>query len=146
MKIVLLLSFAFLNFNSYAFNWKECKSKRFRSGVQILGLFEASSSSAEFSTSTGDCAMIGVVKHDRKVFMAYNLDKIQIDAARGKGDYLSTLASLYRCQAGDVEVFSRRMQMNYSKLFNSENNSQKSSLQIDNLVLESQTKMKSCKV
>ena len=58
--------------------------------------------------------MIWETSHDRKVFMAYYLDKIQIDAARGKGEYLATLTSLYQCNEADMRRLSVLLQFNYA--------------------------------
>ena len=41
--------------------------------------------------------MLGSVVHAKKVFVAYNLDHLRSDAARGGGEYLSAYSYLSGC-------------------------------------------------
>lgn len=138
----LIVVFEILPICGNAFDWSKCQrfaNKDINGGGYII-------SSSQFTTSTGDCAMIGDVVHSRRVFVAYNLDKIQIDAARGAGEYLSVMASLYSCKNNDQESFSNLMQENYRQIFSPLNSAERSLEKIDEVLISSKSKIGTCKV
>lgn len=140
---LILLCGSFLSLSTYAFDMEKCSRAMPKAGAYIFGLpFSISS----FISSTGSCAMIGEASYDRKVFIAYNLDKIQVDAARGGGEYLSVMASLYSCNSSDAKVLFKLMQENYGETFDHRNNGQDATSEIDRLVNEFESKIRSCKV
>lgn len=107
IKLLLLLGIV----NSiYAFNSSKCS--KITNGV-LGGLLSTTS----YVFSTGDCAMIGMAEHDKKVFIAHNLDQMTIDAARGQGEYLSAYASLSGCSKSASEKFGNTLQSNFTKVF-----------------------------
>ncbi|MFP5492922.1 MAG: DUF3015 family protein [Bacteriovoracia bacterium] len=96
MNIVKLLKNIVLLFlifeHAYAFDNKKCS--RIMVGGSGLGVFLSTSS---YVSSTGDCAMMGQVDHDKKVFIAYNHDKLIDDFAKGSGEYSRSFARLHGC-------------------------------------------------
>lgn len=149
MKKILTVLLIFINVSAFGFDWDKCKKGYFDKstgmGHWVWGLLVSVYGTSEFIISTGDCSMVGVNTHDRKIFMAYNFDKIQVDAARGGGEYVSILGSLYECNQLDVDNFSRMMQSNYNKIFQIMDNAEKALLEIDQLVRESHSIIGSCK-
>lgn len=64
--------------------------------------------------------MIGQVEHDQKVFLALNLDKIKIDAARGGGEYLEAYTQVAQMSKLDLQNYFAKVQRNYSFIFQNE--------------------------
>ena len=143
MKVSSVIFLFIASVNVYAFDLEKCSKVFPAGGASVFGLPFSTSS---FVSSTGRCAMIGEASHDRKVFIAYNLDKIQVDAARGGGEYLSVMASLYSCNSSDAKVLFKLMQENYGETFDHRNNGQDATSEIDRLVNEFESKIRSCKV
>ncbi|MCK5073797.1 MAG: DUF3015 family protein [Bacteriovoracaceae bacterium] len=113
MKIMLIIVSMTLSVQLHAFNWKKCRKNFSRDWG--IGLLTASGSSSSYISSTGDCAMIGMAEHDKKVFIAQNLDNLQIDIARGQGEYLDAYAALSGCHQS--EYFNKILQGNYKTIF-----------------------------
>jgi|SRR5690606_22340210 len=130
-------------FPVWSFDWEKCSRGLPGGKGVVVGIPMFTTS---FISSTGGCAMIGERTHDRKAFMAYNLDKVQVDAARGGGEYLSVMASLYSCESGDVEKFSRLMQKNYKEIFSSGHSTQNTLSEMDEIVTASRRKIGACRV
>lgn len=109
MKIF-LFSFLFLNI-SLAFDAKKCANTF---GVIPIGPFVSTSS---FISSTGDCSMLGLVEHDQKLFIAQSWLPLQIDIARGNGEYVDAFSEISKCNSlGKVEL-KKELQKNYSKIY-----------------------------
>lgn len=111
-----LLIFIFIISPCYAFNWNKCKTgmRKYAQGP-ING--SALISSTQFTTSWGDCAMIGMASHDKKVFLAHNIEELKTDSARGGGEYLSAYATLSRCTPSSASELSKSIQLNFSLIY-----------------------------
>lgn len=119
MKWLIFLT-CLLVMDAFAFNWNKCNSNLARSRNTSFWGSNFSTSSSQFTTSTGDCAMIGQVEHDQKVFLALNLDKIKIDAARGGGEYLEAYTQVAQMSKLDLQNYFAKVQRNYSFIFQNE--------------------------
>lgn len=126
----------FLCSSCYAFNWEKC-DKKMRS-VSPFGFFISTSS---YVTSTGDCSMIGNNSHNRKVFITQNIDRLQIDIARGDGEYLQTLAELYSCPEDNYSTFGHELKSHYEIIFNQ---SHKNKSSLDDFILNNSTLKNLC--
>lgn len=98
---------------SHAFNWDRCEREVLNKGGTHLspgnrqGLFGAttvqkttnsSASSTSYVSSTGACAAFaGTSLYERRVFIVENREELGKQCARGSGEHLETLASLYGC-------------------------------------------------
>jgi Protein of unknown function (DUF3015) len=92
-----------------AFNWRKC-SRTFVSGGDGKGIFISTSS---FFSSTGDCAMIGKLEHDKKVFVNNNFQLMLSDFAKGRGEYAEAYAKMHGCSLSAQKAFSRIMKEQY---------------------------------
>ena len=73
------------------------------------------------TTGTSGCDVNKVVSNDRQrdVFVAFNLDNLSADIAKGQGDYLVTLASVMGIADEDRSAFFTLAQSKYTALFTS---------------------------
>jgi hypothetical protein len=119
MKLLYLLTSLFIFTNvASAFNRDTCSDYIDSFNIDFLGIPFLFSTSG-FTLSTGDCAMIGIAKHDKKVFIAYNIEKIKVDAARGGGKYLSAYAALSGCSRLATLSLGNNLQNNFLQVFGS---------------------------
>ncbi len=58
-------------------------------------------------------AVIGMT--DVEVFVAKNMDSLATDIARGNGEYVDTLASMYKVQ--DVDGFKTKLKNNFDRIY-----------------------------
>ena len=58
-------------------------------------------------------AVIGMT--DVEVFVAKNMDSLATDIARGNGEYVDTLASMYKAQ--DVDGFKTKLKNNFDRIY-----------------------------
>jgi hypothetical protein len=77
---------------------------------------------AKFTSSTSPSDWIngdGLIKeeHKARLFTAVVFENLEQDIARGKGEYLTSLAVLLKVPSGEQEAFSTRFQSNYLRLF-----------------------------
>ena len=108
----LILTFSLCS-TVHAFDWNRCMEDKFAESFQLVMPLI---SSTQFMSSWGGCAMIGIADHDKKVFLAHNLDQIQNDSSRGGGEYLQAYAILSGCS---LEVQNRLVQdfkLNYQQI------------------------------
>ena len=137
----LLKTFGFLLFLSpslaFGFNWHKC-----RHNVGAPGLAGMTSSTTQFTSSWGACSMLGMTEQ-RKLFVASNIENLKTDAARGEGEYLNTLASLYGCDQISAHYLSNLLKTNYGKIFGNDN-PESISADIDSLVLSNQELVAMC--
>ncbi len=70
-------------------------------------------------SGTSGCDNPGVVANDyqQKLFVAFNLDDLAQDIAKGNGDHLSSLASLLKVADEDQAAFYALTQRNYDQIF-----------------------------
>lgn len=129
--------------NAHAFNWDKCD--RFLG--KASGLYGGVASTSSFITSTGDCSMIGMASHDKKVFIAHNLDHLQSDSARGDGEYLSAYATLSGCNEIGYERLKNALQANFSEIYGQDvvdHSPKKAYERIEKLILSDSVLKNSC--
>lgn len=134
-------------FFTYSFNWNKCKDFRKRHENFIAPTASLSSTTSFFS-SIGECAMIGELEHDKKVYYVHNFDKMKIDFAKGVGEFADSFAEMHGCDHNGQRYFMKMMKSNLSELLDVES---KNSLEWTYLYLESQFRRNSfllshCKV
>lgn len=117
MRIIILVVIFLNSTTCFAFNWDKCKKVFKGSNNLITASTAATGSSSSYISSTGDCAMIGMAAHDKKAFIAHNLDHIQSDSARGQGEYLSAYATLSGCSKAGSKKLGNTLQSNFSRVF-----------------------------
>ena len=85
-------------------------------GVSTTG---RSVSSTQYSSSFGPCAMWANNEHwmQRETYVAENLGSIRTDVAKGKGEYIESIAYMSGCPASSKESFARLLHEHYDKLF-----------------------------
>lgn len=101
--------------NSYAFNSDKCS--RIASKAPF-GIFASTSS---YISSTGDCSMLGLVEHDQKLFIAQAYEPLQIDLARGNGEFADAFAEISKCNSLGKAVLMRELQKNFGEIFEENN-------------------------
>lgn len=81
-----------MNSNSFAFGWEKCR--RIASRGNGLGLFISTTS---YLSSTSDCSMLGQVEHNQKLFIAQAYEPLQVEIARGRGEFVDAFAETSKC-------------------------------------------------
>ncbi len=109
--IILILLFPI---PSHAFNWKKCQKT-----VRKFSFFFPISSTTTSLSSVGDCSLIGIKEHDKKVFLVQNIEQIKDESSRGHGEFLTTYATLCECNNTGKKVLPRLFQENYTQIFGS---------------------------
>ena len=68
---------------------------------------------------TSDCTNDGILKreHEQSEFVAWNLENLSRDIARGRGSHVAALAGLMGCRPALYPDFARLAQANYERLF-----------------------------
>lgn len=89
-----------ISFETYGFSWKECSNQGLGSGH----LFGLSTSSGQFTSSTGGCSALASKDQILQEFYVTNFDKIKTDFARGGGEHASILFFLSSCSAYESEM------------------------------------------
>lgn len=71
------------------------------------------------SSGTLGCSSDGVIKAEvrRSMFASANVDQLAAEVAAGRGETLTTLASLYQIEAADRDAFYALAQREYAQLF-----------------------------
>ena len=115
MRLVIFFMALLCATSLFAFNWKKCDQDT--PATPLVGPFILSTSTAQFISSTGDCAMIGFAGYDKKVFLAHNLDQMQNDSARGGGEYLQAFAILSGCSPEAQHRLFQAFQLNYQQIY-----------------------------
>lgn len=101
-----------------AFNGSKCYDKVLARTLGTGGVY----SSAQFTTSTGDCAAIGYhSKENKKLFYVENDLDLQLNIAKGDGVYLSELTSIYGCT--DLVKTKKSLMNNYKFIYRVKNSS-----------------------
>lgn len=118
-KIMLIL----VIISSYGFKWGPCKKDMERNRIPFGYGTQFSTSTSQFASSSGACAMLGKADHDSKVYVLHNIEKMKIDFARGYGEYAMAFASIYGCNNRAQIAFSGIIKNKFSVL--EENNTDK---------------------
>lgn len=98
----------------YSFDSKKCFDSLARS---LYHPGAVSTSTIEFSSSWGKCAMIGSIKERKQQFIAFNLDELKVDSARGNGEYAEAYANLSGCPQRANKTFSGVLQDNFTQIY-----------------------------
>jgi hypothetical protein len=125
LRSFLVIMFLMTSFSSRAFNWEKCKSRNLYGGSGVEGIiFNFSTSTSQFVSSTGNCAAIGKADHDSKLFIALNFEKMKVDFSKGEGEYAAAFAEFYYCKEHEKKIiFSMRIKEKYQLLLDAENKS-----------------------
>jgi Protein of unknown function (DUF3015) len=110
---IIFISFPFF----YGFNWKRCDS--YMSKHVPVGV---SMSTTGFTSSFGPCSMLGRLNHDSKVFVAHNFNQMEVDFARGRGEYARAFASMYGCNQKGQNLFPILIKSKFGELSNQREN------------------------
>ena len=75
------------------------------------------------TTGTSNCKVNGIVKKGKELqyYTEVNHEQIIDEIARGKGEHLATIATLFGCESHSLKAFSADMQANYSSVVSSPN-------------------------
>lgn len=114
--IVILVLFPF---GAEAFNWRKCQ-RTLDSGTAFGNAFNFSTSTSQFISSIGNCAMLGDLEHDKKVFYVHNFDKMKDDFTKGSGEYAVSFAKMHGCNSKTQIEYSRIMKGNFNELMSVE--------------------------
>tara|TARA_R110002072_G_scaffold1989_5_gene16581 strand:- start:37034 stop:37474 length:441 start_codon:yes stop_codon:yes gene_type:complete len=109
-----------LSISTYCFNWEECKRSIHKSEYNYFWTYGFTTSiygTSEFLTSTGECAMIGIVEHDKKVFIAHNKDHLKNDISRGEGEYLTAYSKLSSCNEVGKSFLPKVLRSSFVEVF-----------------------------
>ena len=68
--------------------------------------------------------MLGQVEHDKKVFVAHNVDYLKFDSARSGGEYIEAYATLAGCNQQAKLELSQVFQKNFVQIFGGDNHKQ----------------------
>lgn len=136
-RLSLLILFVYAN-DSLAFNWHACKQAmwvKHKYGYGFL-IGETAVSSSSYISSTGECAALGLIEARKQQFIAFNLDKIKVDSARGAGEYIEAYASLSGCPSDSRIMFSALLKRNYLQIYgqNEEQEPEKIYTTIDEII------------
>lgn len=115
-----LIIFVILFLNSatcFSFDWDKCKKVFKGSNNLISASTAATGSSSSYLSSTGDCAMIGMVNHDKKVFLVHNFKNMKNDSARGAGEYIEAYAIVSMCDYKARNELSKAFQKNFTYIY-----------------------------
>jgi len=142
MKKIIILITLFSSSYLSAFNWDKC-TRKYKNPVLGLPI-----STTSFVSSTGACAMISMAAHDKKVFIAHNLNNLQSDSARGDGEYLSAYASLSGCNKITSERLKKSLQTNFTDVFghNVDNLPERAYEEIEELIFADPILKLGCKI
>lgn len=99
-----------------AFNWEKCR--KIASRGNGLGI---SVSTTSYISSIDECSMMGEIKHDQKLFIANAYEPLQIDLARGSGEFADAFAEISKCNKVGKMKMKRALQINYGHIYNDSN-------------------------
>lgn len=106
----------FFSNHALAFNWEKCR--KIASRGNGLGF---SVSTTSYISSIGECSMVGEIKHDQKLFIANAYEPLQIDLARGSGEFADAFAEISKCNKLGKMKMKRALQKNYGQVYNDSN-------------------------
>ncbi len=123
LTILPALTLILATLNAMAYNSKNCaekiiyqsavKQKNFSAymGQATIG---SSSSSTSYVSSTGPCKAFGQIRYERTYMIANAWGELKGQAAKGSGEHLQALSSLYGCNSQDQ--FSKFVNSHYSQI------------------------------
>lgn len=108
--------------SAFSFNSAKCK----RVGLDprgggwgthlVFGLFNLSTSSGQYISSTGECSAMANLESRKKTFIADNIDNLLKDIAKGSGEYAFAYAKLGGCDSIGQVQFTKEMKSRFVKL------------------------------
>lgn len=126
-KVYFILAFLLACFSSplvQAFNQERCgrifptaddDHPPYFAPMYIFTMFPSTTS---YFSSMGPCSMYGDSRSSlRSSFIESSRHSLQVEAARGRGEYLQTLADLSGCPADKHDIFAEVMQKQFTQLF-----------------------------
>lgn len=144
MRFLVLLFSAFMVGDSYGFDRDKC-ARYFHRNIDVSG-GRGVITTTQFTSSWGECRMIGQVDNDQKVFMAQAWNQLQIDTAKGNGEYLNAFATLSVCNQAGAGVLKNEMQKNFQQIYGNEldNSVEEAHEQIKNIFNGNEVLKKNC--
>lgn len=97
----------------HGFNWERCETIINKSSIQGEGVFTSTSG---YSSSTGECSMVGKSDHDTKAFYVDNKQKVIDDITRGQGEYLKALLKIMSCTPIEYKIVTYVLKNNFGNL------------------------------
>lgn len=116
MSIKILFCFLTLFSFEYAYAYKSSKCNAFIDRHNGLGVGWAMSTTSYIS-SIGPCAMIGMLEHDKQVFIAHNFDNLMKESAQGRGEYLQAFATIAGCDGKSKLKLPNSFQQNFKMIY-----------------------------
>lgn len=91
----------------------------------IVQIFAATSNAtftnntSAITTGTSNCSADGVIKAEleQRIYVAQNMQGLEMDISRGNGENLSSMAYLMGCSANSMEQFNATAKKDYDKIF-----------------------------
>lgn len=131
MKLNLLTALILLTMSrtAHSFNYDECRKifitpaqENIFSSSKITGATsfiptDASMSSSQFFSSTGECRGIDFRDRTKLEYIASNFEQLKIDTARGNGEYINGLSILYECGEEDKSKLNSLLQSNFELIY-----------------------------
>lgn len=145
-KFIFLIFCIFLIRDSYAFNWNVCRASIMGPG-DITGI-PGITSTTQFTSSWGECRMIGQIDNDQKVFIAQTWNQLQIDSSKGNGEYINAFAVLSGCNENGAIVLKHEMQKNFQQIYGKELDSsvEETHQEIKKLFINNEALKKNCAI
>lgn len=111
---IIILVFIFSN-KSYGYNSERCNAfmERLRYGIGTGELV----SSSQFTSSFGECSLVGDRGKEIEMYFYVNYNSIKIDASRGNGEFLKGLITLLSCNEEACRRLSKYIQGDFEKFF-----------------------------
>lgn len=120
----------FVSFNVNAFNSESCKKTfkhtRFSSKSEILftttlptNISELTSGLSQTLSSTGNCSALNASENAKISYVKENYRPLQIDIAKGQGEYLDGYLVLLGCSS--KQEYKDSLKQNYEKIYADEN-------------------------
>lgn len=122
-QCICILTLSMFCMPSFGFDWEKCKHESFSNrpspGV-LFGSFLSTTATVSFSSSIGPCSGIGVsYREDRLNYVVNNHMQLANDIAKGEGEYLKTLGSLFRCIPEAMPELNEILKKHYHEIYGS---------------------------
>lgn len=141
---VTLLTCAIYSSRGYAFNYDKCTKgvEKYKSFIFL----DVMSSTTQFTSSWGECSMLGSGEEEKKAFVSYNVENLKIDISKGGGEYTDTYASLSGCSDNTKKEFAEYLQKNFIKIYsaNLDNSPEKIYNNIEQIIKENKKLTVAC--
>lgn len=107
-----LMSLLLVSTNLFALNGRKCDNLMRKKTFWGLPSF-LTTSSAQFTSSTGECSVLGDNKEEQKrSFYFANIEQLKNEIARGSGENLTTLFLLNGCPKKTGNFLEKQLQKN----------------------------------